>query len=86
MNAAAGANPEAATVTEVTFFSSEQAAQAGPVGLGHGEVGGEIALAGLVEGVGMRDGLRHEGVPDVNSTLGTHPAVYSGSRGKSSSI
>jgi hypothetical protein len=55
MNASAGSNPEAATVTEVIFGGSEQANQPGPVGLGHGEVSGEEELAGLVESVAVRD-------------------------------
>jgi hypothetical protein len=60
MNATAGANPEAASITEVTFGSSEQAAQAGPVSLSHGKGGGEITLAGLVESLTVRDESRHE--------------------------
>jgi hypothetical protein len=59
MNAVAGANPKAAAVTEVISGGSHEAAQTGPVGLGHGEVGGEIALAGLVEGLAVRDDSRH---------------------------
>jgi hypothetical protein len=55
MNASAGLNPEAAAVTEVIFGGSEQANQARPVGLGHGEAGGEIELSGLVESVAVRD-------------------------------
>jgi hypothetical protein len=54
MNATAGTNPEAGTITEVIFFGSEQAAEASPVSLGHGEVGGEMELAGLVEGLTAR--------------------------------
>ncbi|HEV3308054.1 MAG TPA: hypothetical protein VGZ91_16560 [Candidatus Sulfotelmatobacter sp.] len=51
MNAAARANPEAAAVTEVIFAGAEEAAEAGPVAIGDGEVGGQKALAGLVEGL-----------------------------------
>jgi hypothetical protein len=51
MHATAGANPEAAAITEVIRGGSEQAAQTGPVGLGYGKVSGEKALASLVEGV-----------------------------------
>jgi hypothetical protein len=60
MNAPAGPNPEAAAVTEVIFRGSEEATQAGPVGLRHGEAGGEIELAGLVESLAERDASRHE--------------------------
>jgi hypothetical protein len=59
MNAAAGSNPEAAAVTEVTFGGSEQAAQARPVRLSHGEVGGEVELAGLVESLALGNEARH---------------------------
>src|SRR5579863_1566457 len=57
MNAAAGANPQAAAVTEVIFAGAKETAEAGPVGIGHGEVGGQKALAGLVEGL---DGWWHD--------------------------
>ena len=67
MNSVAGTNPEAAAVTKVIFGGSHEAAQARPVRLGHGELRGEIALAGLVEGLcgrvgpdsGHRDLLLH---------------------------
>jgi hypothetical protein len=65
MDAMAGTNPEAAAVTKVIFPDAKQAAQAGPVGLGHGEMGGEGALAGLVEGLGEWDG--HDVFPDISS-------------------
>ncbi|MFY9949239.1 MAG: hypothetical protein WA261_01905 [Candidatus Sulfotelmatobacter sp.] len=51
MHATAGANPEAAAITEVIRGGSEKTAQTGPVGLRHGKMGGEESLAGLVEGV-----------------------------------
>jgi hypothetical protein len=59
MYASAGANPQAATGTEVMFGGAEEAAQAGPVGFGDGEVGGERVLAGLVEGLGGREETGH---------------------------
>jgi hypothetical protein len=52
MYAAAGANPQAASGTEVMFGGAEEAAQSGPMGFGDGKVGGEGALAGLIEGLG----------------------------------
>jgi hypothetical protein len=61
MNAAAGSNPEAAAVTEVTFGRSEQAAQSRPMRLGHGEVRGEVELAGLVESLALSNEARHNG-------------------------
>jgi hypothetical protein len=55
MNAPARSNPEATAVTKVIFGSAQQAAQAGPVRLGHSEVGGEKQLAGLIESLALRD-------------------------------
>ncbi len=45
MNAVAGNNPEASTITEVTRSESEQATQPRPVGVGDGQRCGEIGLA-----------------------------------------
>jgi hypothetical protein len=59
MNAAAGSNPEATAITEVTFGGSEQAAQPRPVRLGHSEIRGEVELAGLVESLAESDEARH---------------------------
>lgn len=56
MNAAAGTNPQAATVTKVTFRSSQQATQARPVGLGYRKVSCKKELAGFVESlIGGKD-------------------------------
>src|ERR1700683_2318736 len=59
MNSVAGANPEASTITEVIFRLSQEAAQTGPVGVSDREFGGEVELAGLVEGLAARDEPGH---------------------------
>ena len=70
MHATAGANPEAAAVTEVIRGGSEEAAQTGPVSLGHGEMSSEEALAGLVEGVAAwSESHRLENVREFQASL-----------------
>lgn len=59
MNSAAGTNPEAGAITEVMFANADQAAQARPVTIGNGDVGCEINVASLVEGLGARGVERH---------------------------
>ena len=45
MNAVAGNDPEPPAITEVTGGETEQAAQAGPVGIGDGERCGQTRIA-----------------------------------------
>jgi hypothetical protein len=59
MYAVAGTNPQAVTVTEVTWRHSEKASQAGPVSFRYGEIGGEVELAGLIESLAERDKSGH---------------------------
>ncbi|MGD0568511.1 MAG: hypothetical protein ABSA78_08895 [Candidatus Sulfotelmatobacter sp.] len=61
MNAPAGSNPEATAITEVTFGGSQKAAQPRPMRLGHGEIRGEVELAGLVESLALSNEARHTG-------------------------
>jgi hypothetical protein len=65
MNAMAGANPEASTITEVIAGDPKQAAQPRPVRLGDREFSRKIALTGSVKGLVLRslvlrDESRHE--------------------------
>jgi hypothetical protein len=60
MYAATGANPEAAAITEVILGAADKPAQTGPVRMGHGEMGGEKALTGLVEGLVVWNQSWHE--------------------------
>jgi len=54
MNAAAGDNPETATITEVTRAQAEQAAQPSPMSVGDGEGVRELRLASPIEGLTLR--------------------------------
>src|SRR5579863_5582447 len=60
MNAVAGDNPEARTVTEVIRPQPKQAAQPGPVGVGHGEGGGENCLASLIQHFCLPENYSHK--------------------------
>jgi hypothetical protein len=51
MNAMAGANPEGGAITEVIGGEADQAAQAREVSIGNCNVGCEVKVAGLVEGL-----------------------------------
>src|SRR5579863_217908 len=60
MNAVAGDNPEARTVTEVIRPQPKQAAQPGPVGVGHGEGGGKNRLASLIQHFCLPENYSHK--------------------------
>src|SRR5450755_1265702 len=60
MNAMAGDNPEARTVTEVISTQPEQAAQPGPVAVGNRQSRREVGLAGPVKGLALRRKYCHE--------------------------
>src|SRR5450755_1494213 len=60
MNAVAGNNPEARTITEVTRSQSKQSTQPGPVRVGNSQSRGEVRLAGVVEGSSLRGKNRHK--------------------------
>jgi hypothetical protein len=72
MHATARPNPEATAVTEVILRSSQKATQTGPVRLRHGEVSGEKALAGLIEGLTSWDRWWH-GFQCVAVVFRTYP-------------
>ena len=47
----AGYDPEARPITEVIDLEAKQSAQPGPVGVGHSQIGGEVCLSRLIEGL-----------------------------------
>jgi len=60
MNAVTGDNPEARAITEVTRAKSEKATEPGPMRIGYRKRGGEVRLAGLIEGLSLRGKNRHK--------------------------
>jgi hypothetical protein len=60
MDAAAGPDPESASVQEVGFRCAQQATQSRPVRIGYRQFGRKIALAGLVESLAAWDDSRHK--------------------------
>ncbi len=51
MNAVAGDNPEAISITEVTWGEPEQAAQSSPVRVGHSQGRSQVRLPALIKGL-----------------------------------
>ena len=59
MNAVAGNDPEAITVTEVTRGHPQQATEPRPMRVGYSQSGGEVHLSGPVKGLSLRGENRH---------------------------